>query len=314
MPLYIPSLRVSPRIVLSRSLRLPIQRSRPLWVPSSPTSGRLRCKRRFPLLPPFPRQPPPALPSRCRGSLLPGRRGPELATGKLRELGRPSPVQLGQALPQAREICGPLRQLRARTPCILCLRQHGCRPLRHIFPDVGQAQLGLELKLLGGPRIRSVGSTHEDLDPIVLDVGLAPPVNGLPSACHQHRHPQRASCLTIDDQPDRYLRSLDPRDRCIRGMQEQTMTVRSHLKVLIAEQNVKRLKVGQPPLTQRQIAQESGLPLSVVSGLTSGRAVRVDFKTLDKLCRFFNVEPGDLLEYVSDEQQQRGSIDEQQEV
>ena len=76
------------------------------------------------------------------------------------------------------------------------------------------------------------------------------------------------------------------------------MTVRSRLKLLIAERNLERIKHGLPEITLRQIAAESQLPLSTVSGLTSGRAGRVDFRTLDKLCRYFNVQLGELLEYV----------------
>lgn len=76
------------------------------------------------------------------------------------------------------------------------------------------------------------------------------------------------------------------------------MSVRSRLKVLIAQRNVERLQRGEPELTQQQIADACGLSLSTVNGLTSGRSTRVDFDTLDKLCTYFNVEPGDLLERV----------------
>lgn len=76
------------------------------------------------------------------------------------------------------------------------------------------------------------------------------------------------------------------------------MSVRSRLKVLIAQRNVERLQRGEQELTQQQIAEACGLSLSTVNGLTSGRSTRVDFDTLDKLCAYFNVEPGDLLERV----------------
>lgn len=76
------------------------------------------------------------------------------------------------------------------------------------------------------------------------------------------------------------------------------MSVRSRLKVLIAQRNVERLQRGEQELTQQQIAEACGLSLSTVNGLTSGRSTRVDFDTLDKLCGFFDVEPGDLLERV----------------
>lgn len=75
------------------------------------------------------------------------------------------------------------------------------------------------------------------------------------------------------------------------------MTVRSRLRVLIASENLKRAQAGLDALTQQQIAAEAGLPLSVVNGLVTNRAGRVDFKTLDRLCRYFKCQPGDLLTY-----------------
>ena len=88
---------------------------------------------------------------------------------------------------------------------------------------------------------------------------------------------------------------------------EESRMVRSRLKVLIAERNLQLLREGKPVLTVRRIAEESGLPQSVVTGLTAGRAGRVDFKTLDKLCRYFNVQPGELLEYVPDDPEAGGA-------
>lgn len=79
--------------------------------------------------------------------------------------------------------------------------------------------------------------------------------------------------------------------------------VRSRLKVLIAERNLQLLREGKPQLTVRRIADESGIPGSVITGLTAGRAGRIDFKTLDRLCRYFDVQPGELLEYVPEASQ-----------
>ncbi len=79
------------------------------------------------------------------------------------------------------------------------------------------------------------------------------------------------------------------------------MTVRSRMKLLIAERNLERIKQGLPEITQRDIAAESQLPLSTVNGLITGRAGRVDFRTLNRLCRYFDVQPGELLEYVPDD-------------
>lgn len=43
------------------------------------------------------------------------------------------------------------------------------------------------------------------------------------------------------------------------------------------------------------IAAESGVPPSVISGLTSGRAKQVAFKTLNRLCVYFKVGLTDIL-------------------
>lgn len=82
-------------------------------------------------------------------------------------------------------------------------------------------------------------------------------------------------------------------------MSEQIM-VRSRLKTILNERNIERLQRNQPILSGRQLAADSGLPPSVVSGLINGSAGRVDFRTLDKLCRVLNCVPGDILEYVPD--------------
>lgn len=74
-----------------------------------------------------------------------------------------------------------------------------------------------------------------------------------------------------------------------------TMPVRSRLKLLLTERNVERVRAGQEPWKIRELALAAGLSPSVVSGLTSNRAVQVRFDTLDKLCIVLNCEPGDIL-------------------
>ena len=76
--------------------------------------------------------------------------------------------------------------------------------------------------------------------------------------------------------------------------------VKSRLKLLINERNSERIRAGQPELTIRQLAADSGVPPSVVSGLTSGRAQQVHFRTLDRLCKVLNCTPGDILGYTPD--------------
>ena len=85
-------------------------------------------------------------------------------------------------------------------------------------------------------------------------------------------------------------------------MTEQSMTVRCTLRLLIARENVRRAEQGLPPLSQAEVAARSKLPPSVVNGLATGRQQRVDFKTIDRLCTFFRVQPGELFEWVPDEE------------
>jgi putative transcriptional regulator len=74
--------------------------------------------------------------------------------------------------------------------------------------------------------------------------------------------------------------------------------VRSRLKVLIHERNLARVRRGKKPLTIRRIAELSGLSTSAITGLTTNRINRYDGNTLQALCRFFNCTPGDILEYL----------------
>jgi putative transcriptional regulator len=84
-------------------------------------------------------------------------------------------------------------------------------------------------------------------------------------------------------------------------MQVETMAVKSRLKELIAERNLARIRAGQDELSIRGIAQGAGLSSSIISGLTANRTHRVDYNTLDKLCRFLECSPGDILVYVPEE-------------
>ena len=49
-----------------------------------------------------------------------------------------------------------------------------------------------------------------------------------------------------------------------------------------------------------RLAQESGLPHSVIRKLRSGKARRVDLVTLNRVCEVLQCAIGDLIEYVPD--------------
>lgn len=76
------------------------------------------------------------------------------------------------------------------------------------------------------------------------------------------------------------------------------MAVKSALRRLIAVENLRRAERGEPPLTQTAIALGAGVNQSVVSTLVNGKTRRIDFDTIDGLCRFFRVGPGDLFDYT----------------
>lgn len=83
--------------------------------------------------------------------------------------------------------------------------------------------------------------------------------------------------------------------------QEKSMPVKSALRKLVARENLRRAETGEPELSQAAIARASGVSQSVISTLMTGRSRRIDFDTIDGLCRFFNVQPGDLFEYIPHE-------------
>jgi putative transcriptional regulator len=71
----------------------------------------------------------------------------------------------------------------------------------------------------------------------------------------------------------------------------ETMAIQNRISRLMGE---RRLKIAD-------VARLSGLNYQTVFDLYHGRAQRIDLATLNKLCRAFNVQVGDLLEYVPDE-------------
>lgn len=66
------------------------------------------------------------------------------------------------------------------------------------------------------------------------------------------------------------------------------MPVSCRLRLLIARLNVERAEKGQPALSLRRLAQESGVSQSVLVALHTERSQRIDFATIDKLLSYFN--------------------------
>ena len=66
------------------------------------------------------------------------------------------------------------------------------------------------------------------------------------------------------------------------------MSVSCCLRVVLAQLNVERLKSGQPAMSLRRLSQESGVSLSVLASLHTGRSQRIDYATIDRLLTYFN--------------------------
>jgi DNA-binding Xre family transcriptional regulator len=77
------------------------------------------------------------------------------------------------------------------------------------------------------------------------------------------------------------------------------VTISPRLRLLLARANVERAAQGEPPLSLRRLSEESGVSLSVLAALNTGRSQRIDYNTIDHLLdyfsRYFHVTTGDLL-------------------
>ena len=77
------------------------------------------------------------------------------------------------------------------------------------------------------------------------------------------------------------------------------MTIHCKLRVMLARVNVERAQQGLPVLSLRKLADESGVSLSVLTALNTGRSHRIDYHTIDQLLiyfsRYFSVTTSDLL-------------------
>lgn len=67
--------------------------------------------------------------------------------------------------------------------------------------------------------------------------------------------------------------------------------IRINLDVMLAKRK----------MSLTELAEKVGITLANLSVLKTGKAKAVRFTTLDALCRALDCQPGDILEYVSDE-------------
>lgn len=74
------------------------------------------------------------------------------------------------------------------------------------------------------------------------------------------------------------------------------MAIYNKLKILIAEKELRENR----KLSYRMVADEANIPVSVLSLYTAQKVKRFDSETLQKLCRYFGIQPGELLVFSDD--------------
>ena len=70
---------------------------------------------------------------------------------------------------------------------------------------------------------------------------------------------------------------------------------------LVAIRNNLSREMGARRVSIKSVAEQAGLAYGTVFALYHDQASRIEFETLDKLCRVLNCKVSDLLEYVPDE-------------
>jgi transcriptional regulator with XRE-family HTH domain len=69
---------------------------------------------------------------------------------------------------------------------------------------------------------------------------------------------------------------------------DNVVTIYCKLRLLLAKANVERTKQGKAALSLRRLAEESGVSLSVLASLHTGKSQRIDYMTIDHLLTYFN--------------------------
>ncbi len=70
------------------------------------------------------------------------------------------------------------------------------------------------------------------------------------------------------------------------------MTIKSKLAVVLAEKEMKLI----------ELEEKTGISLNNLSILKTGKAKAVRFSTLNEVCKALNCQPGDILQYIPDEE------------
>lgn len=75
------------------------------------------------------------------------------------------------------------------------------------------------------------------------------------------------------------------------------VTVNNRFGILLAEKRVKERR----PISLSEIAEITGISRKTLYAWENNRVNRFDVPVINALCQYFGVEPGELFEYVPDE-------------
>jgi putative transcriptional regulator len=74
------------------------------------------------------------------------------------------------------------------------------------------------------------------------------------------------------------------------------VTVNNRFGILLAEKQVKERR----KISLAEVAKETGIAAKTLYAWEKNSVNRFDVPVIDRLCKYFDVEPGDLFEYVPD--------------
>ena len=60
--------------------------------------------------------------------------------------------------------------------------------------------------------------------------------------------------------------------------------------------------MGIHKMSIQDVHEQTGLNRATISNLYHEKVNRIDFETLEKLCKLFNVGPGDLFEFIQEDE------------
>ena len=90
-----------------------------------------------------------------------------------------------------------------------------------------------------------------------------------------------------------YFVLSEPFDSGIMSNRKKVETViKFRLKVLLAMNE----------MTQMQLSEKTGVRQPTISAICTGSAKHLPVDVLDKICAVLNCQPGDIMEYIPDEQ------------